>query len=265
MTANYLVDSHCHINFNDFLDDVNETVTRANDNGVKSILIVSVDRAGLDSIVKIIEKYPNIFGTVGVHPNLNPGEEQEITLDEIKWHSKHPKIVGIGETGLDYYRDTNTAPHQTNRFRLHIEAAKSVQLPLVVHTRNAKEDTIKILTEENARECGGVMHCFTEDWSMAKKALDLGFYISISGIVTFKKSDNLRDVSKRIPLNRLLIETDSPYLAPSPRRGKRNEPSYVVHTAKFLANLRGESYEMFAESTTNNFFALFPKATESVI
>ena len=260
MKPKQLVDSHCHINFSEFLGEESEIIKRANSNGVNHILIVGVDQAGTESIIRMVDKHTNIYGTVGVHPNLDQKEESEITLAEFEKYTKHPKIVGIGETGLDYYRENNIPSKQVKRFRVHIEAAKRLSLPLVVHTRNAREDTIAILSDENARECGGVLHCFTEDWIMAKQALDLGFYISISGIVTFKKSESVRDVAKRIPLERLLVETDAPYLTPSPNRGKRNEPSFVVHTAEFLAELRGESFETLAEVTTNNFFQLFRKA-----
>jgi len=256
-----LVDSHCHVNFQDFEGDLGDVMQRAENMNVKYMLCVSVDLATIPDIISLTEEYPNVFASVGMHPNLEMVEGRNPTIDNLYNASMHSKVIAIGETGLDYYRSSGDLAWQRKRFRLHIECAKMIPLPLIVHTRNAREDTMDILVEEKAKDCGGVMHCFTENWNMAKRALDLGFYISISGIVTFKKSDELREVAKKIPLDRLLIETDAPYLAPEPNRGRRNEPSFVTDTAQSLSQLRGESYGKLCEATTDNFFRLFSKAS----
>ncbi|HVL55129.1 MAG TPA: TatD family hydrolase, partial [Burkholderiaceae bacterium] len=201
------------------------------------------------------ERHPMLYATVGVHPDYEGTVEPTVaTLVE---HARHPKVIAIGETGLDYYRLTGDLEWQRERFRVHIRAARTTSLPLVVHTRAAAEDTIRILREEGADAAGGVMHCFTETWETARAALDLGFMISFSGIVTFKNAESLRDVARQVPLDRMLIETDSPYLAPVPFRGKTNEPGFVRHVAEKLAELRGLAPEQIGEITTANFRRLF--------
>ena len=239
---------------------LDQVLMRAKENQVDYMLCVSVNLEHYPEVLALAEQHPNIFASVGVHPNeqggADPSAEQLIKL------AQHERVVAIGETGLDYFRNTGDMTWQHNRFRNHIEAAKAVDKPLIIHTRDAAEDTMRILEEEGAEQCGGVMHCFVENWEIAKRALDLGFYISLSGIVTFKNAKDLQDVAKQLPLDRILVETDSPYLAPVPFRGKSNEPAYVLHVAKFLAELRGEDYEQIAEQTTQNFFDLFKQASQ---
>ena len=253
-----ITDSHCHLNCLDLENhngSLDAAIKSAENNGVKHMLCVCIDLPHFPEVLAIAEQYDNIHTSVGVHPN--EPEDQGTSVDELVKLSQHPKVVAIGESGLDYFRSEGDVEWQRERFRQHIQAAKQVNKPLIIHTRNAKEDTIKIMTEEGAEQPGGVMHCFTEDWAMAKQALDLGFYISFSGIVTFKNAQILKDVAKRIPLNRMLIETDSPYLAPVPYRGKSNEPAYVRYVAEHIAELRETSIEEIAEHTTNNYFNLF--------
>jgi TatD DNase family protein len=252
----YLVDSHCHLNMLEGAS-VREYVSRAEESGVGYFLNVSVSMNEFPALLQTAEAYPNVSVSVGLHPNEQDEEVDTETLVEL---AQHPKVIAVGETGLDYYRSTGDLEWQKERFRRHISAAKLVDKPLIIHTRQAKADTFKILTEENAKQVSGVMHCFTEDWDAAKMALDLGFYISFSGIVTFKNATIIQEVAKLVPLNRMLIETDSPYLAPNPYRGKQNEPGYVRHTAEFLAELRHVSLEELAKQTTENFFTLFKGA-----
>ncbi len=256
----FLVDSHCHLDLLDLtLDDgdLNRVVARAQQNGVQYMLNVCVSLAEFPVILKTAERYPFVGTSVGLHPNEQDEEVDEATLIKL---AQHEKVVAIGETGLDYFRSTGDLDWQRERFRAHIRAAKKLKKPLIIHTRDAKEDTIRIMQEENAAEAGGVMHCFTEDWSIAQQALDMNFYISFSGIITFKSAVTIQDTARRVPLDRMLIETDSPYLAPVPYRGKPNEPSYVKHTAEYIANMRGVEFAAFAEQTTNNFFNLFSGA-----
>lgn len=254
-----LVDSHCHL---DLLDgDINEYVARAQTNGVCYILNVAVDIANFPTILKTAQAYPFVGTSVGLHPNEQGEEVDTAKLIEL---SQHPKVVAIGETGLDYFRTTGDTEWQRERFRAHIAAAKSVKKPLIVHTREAKTDTIRLMQEEAADQVGGVMHCFTEDFAMAKQALDMNFYISFSGIVTFKSANIIQDVARQVPLDRILIETDAPYLAPNPHRGKPNEPAYVRHTAEYIAALRNISVEELASQTTDNFFNLFKEAVRPI-
>ena len=256
----FLVDSHCHLDLLDLTPDdgdLNRVVERAQQNGVQYMLNVCVSLAEFPVILKTAEKYPFVGTSVGLHPNEQNEEVDEPTLIKL---AQHEKVVAIGETGLDYFRSTGDLDWQRERFRAHIRAAKKLKKPLIIHTRDAKEDTIRIMQEENAAEAGGVMHCFTEDWSVAQQALDMNFYISFSGIITFKSAVTIQDTARRVPLDRMLIETDSPYLAPVPYRGKPNEPSYVRHTAEYIANMRGVEFAAFAEQTTNNFFNLFSGA-----
>lgn len=251
-----IVDSHCHLDCLD-LDKYDGVLQSALDaaaaNGVEHFLCVCIDLDNFPKVLSIAEQYPNIHASVGLHPNHK--DDPSPSVEQLLELSQHPKIVAIGETGLDYYYHKEDNEWQRTRFRYHIQAAKQCDKPLIIHTRDAREDTIAIMKEEGAE--AGVMHCFTETWDMAKAALDLNFYISFSGIVTFKNAQALKEVAKKVPLDRILIETDSPYLAPVPFRGKPNEPAYVKHVADYLAELRGESFDKIAEVTTANFYRLF--------
>jgi len=258
-----LVDSHCHIDFPDFSEDLDGVIERAAENGVAYLLCVSVGLEHFQRIKALTEVHRHIFSSIGTHPNSDCVQAGEPQINDLVEGSRDQAVVAIGETGLDYFRSKGDLDWQKDRFRVHIQAGKTAQLPVIVHSRNAKDDTIAILKDEGADECGGVMHCFTEDWEMACAALDLGFYISFSGIVTFRNSLDLQGVARRVPSERLLVETDAPYLSPTPMRGKRNEPAFVRHTAEFLAELRGESAERLAEQTTENFFRLFKMAKGS--
>lgn len=258
-----LADSHCHFNLLDLENQdggVHPFVERAQSSGVQYFLNVNVSIQDFPQVLATAEKYPFVTASVGLHPNY---DEEQVTIDELIQLANHPKVVAIGETGLDYFRSSGELDWQRTRFCEHIKAAQVVGKPIIVHSRNAKDDTITIMRAEQANKVGGVMHCFTEDWDMAAKALDLGFYISFSGIVTFKNAASIQEVARKAPLDRILIETDCPYLAPTPHRGKPNEPAYLRHTAEFVAALRGISLEEFAEATTNNFFALFKGATRT--
>lgn len=257
-----LVDSHCHLNLMDYAQlgcDMDEVVARAGRDGVRYMLCVSVDLTAGAQVIAAAERYGNVFASVGVHPNHVV--EHEPTADSLSAAvAGHPKVVAIGETGLDYYRNQVAVETQHTRFREHIAAAKRLRLPLIIHCRDAKQDVLRILTEERADEVGGVMHCFVEDWDTARAALDLNFVISFSGIVTFKSAQNLREVAKRIPDDGFLVETDSPYLAPVPFRGKVNQPAYTRQVALELAALRGVTFETIAEQSTANFFRVFHHA-----
>lgn len=256
----FLVDSHCHLDLLDLTpdgDDLNKVIARAQEAGVQYMLNVSVGLKDFPAVLKTAERYSFVSASVGVHPNH---QDEQVDLETLLELGKHKKVIAIGETGLDYFRTTGDVEWQRDRFRMHIAAAKQLKKPLIIHTRDAKDDTIRIMQEEEANMAQGVMHCFTEDWSIAKKALDMNFYISFSGIVTFKSATVIQDVVRQVPLDRILIETDSPYLAPNPFRGKPNEPSYVRHTAEYIASLRDVSFEDFAQQTTDNFFNLFKGA-----
>ena len=252
-----LVDSHCHINFPDLAARLPEVLANMRHNGVSHALVIGVSRPKYPEVLALAEAHDNLYATVGVHPD-DPDAE-EYSEDELVAHAAHPKVVGIGETGLDYHWCQGDLGWQHERFRTHIRAARRVGLPLVIHTRESAADTVQLMREENAGEAGGVMHCFTESWEVAQQALDLGFYISLSGIVTFKNALQVKEVAQKVPLDRLLVETDSPYLAPVPFRGKTNEPAYVKHVAEHIAELRGLSFEAVAQATTDNFFRLFAK------
>jgi TatD DNase family protein len=251
------VDSHCHINFPELNQKIDQVLANMEDNKISHALCVSVTLDKINEILGLTKKHSNIFASVGVHPDYE--DIQEPDIDILFNYSKNEKIVAIGETGLDYFRLTGDLSWQRERFRTHIRAAIKSHLPLIIHTRNAQDDTINIMKEESARSARGVMHCFTESYEMAKKAIDLGFYISFSGIITFKNAESLRDTVKKIPIENILIETDSPYLAPVPNRGKLNEPANVTFVAEKIAELKGISIEKVAEITTNNFFTLFSK------
>ena len=250
-----LVDSHCHLDFPDLAVNIDELLANMRENDVGHALCVSVNLQDLPRVLALSEKYPNLFASVGVHPDYeNLEEPQSIQLATL---ACHPRVVAIGETGLDYFRLKGDLEWQRERFRQHIRAARLCNKPLIIHTREAAEDTLRIMEEEGADTVGGVMHCFTESWEVAQKAMALNFYISFSGIVTFKKAVGLKDIATRVPLERMLIETDSPYLAPVPHRGKTNQPAFVKHVAEEIAALRGISLDQVAEATTRNFFKLF--------
>ncbi len=256
MTA--LVDSHCHLDRLDlapFDNSFDRLIQETLESGVEHMLCVCIDTESYPSMLALVESYPEISISVGVHPNDRERHEPE--PEELVALASHPKNLAIGETGLDYFRSEGDLEWQRERFRRHIRAALLCGKPLIIHTRAAREDTIRIMQEEGAAQAGGVMHCFTEDWEMASQALDMGFYISFSGIITFNSAKDLREVVKQVPEERLLIETDAPYLAPVPKRGKPNYPSYVRHVAECMADLRGVSVEEIATITGNNFRRLF--------
>ena len=253
-----LVDSHCHINFEPLGGRLDEVLANAADHGVDYMLCISVNMEEFPDVLELAHTHDNVFATVGVHPNETAGREPD--RDELCRLAEDGNIIGIGETGLDYFRSEGDLEWQRDRFRRHIRAAKAVHKPLIIHCRDAAEDTMRILRDEGATEAGGVMHCFAQDWTVAQQALDIGFYISFSGIVTFKNAEPIKDVARKAPLDRILVETDCPYLAPVPYRGKTNEPAYVKYTAEHLAELRGMAFEDLAEATTQNFFTLFDTA-----
>jgi TatD DNase family protein len=253
-----LVDSHCHIDFDPLYPRVDDVLAHARENDVAYLLCVSVNLEDFPRVLALAEQHDHIFASVGVHPNEHEGREPDI--EELVALADHPRVVAVGETGLDYFRSQGDLGWQRERFRRHIEAARQCGKPLIIHSRDAPEDTIRMMREERAADAGGVMHCFAEDWKMAREALDLGFYISFSGIVTFKNAGAIQEVARKAPLDRILVETDSPYLAPVPYRGKTNEPAYVKHTAEYVAELRGITYDEAAEATSENFFRLFTHA-----
>ncbi|MDX1519549.1 MAG: TatD family hydrolase [Gammaproteobacteria bacterium] len=250
-----LVDSHCHIPVIEGIDR-EEILANARENGITHMLCVCIDLETLGPVLELAQQYDHIYASVGVHPNTEtdrePSAEELADIAE-----RHPEIIAIGETGLDYFRSTGDLDWQRERFRTHIRAAKQARKPLIIHSREAREDTLKILGEEGADAVGGIMHCFVEDWPTAEKAMQLGFYISFSGIVTFKNAGDLKEVARKVPLDRLLVETDSPYLAPMPYRGKTNQPAYVKHVAEHIAELKGVDYDQVAAATSENFFRLF--------
>ncbi len=252
-----LVDSHCHLDFLDFNGNELAYLDAMESHQVGWALIAGVTLERFSSVLNLVERFPNLYAGVGVHPDTESGEEPTVaTLVRL---ANHPKVVAIGETGLDYFRLTGDLNWQRDRFRTHIRAAKDTGKPLIIHTRDSAEDTLKILREENATEVGGVFHCFTETPEVAKAALDLGFHISISGIVTFKNAFQVKAVATMVPIDRLLVETDSPYLAPAPYRGKLNQSAWVRYVAEEVASLRGMTTDNLAMATTQNFFKLFIK------
>lgn len=251
-----LVDSHCHLNFPDFKDDLPEVIARAAEYGVSKMVSICTKTSEYEEIQKIAETYDNVFCTVGVHPHEAQNEQSLTTADIVKL-AAHPKCVAIGETGLDYYYENSPKDEQKKLFIEHIKASSETGLPTVIHTRSADDDTIDIINEY---DFPGLLHCFSTDHRVAEAALDNGLYISISGIVTFKKAEELRESVRKTPLDRLLVETDSPYLAPIPHRGKRNEPAYTKHTAELVAELKEVSLDELAKATTDNFHRLFSKA-----
>ncbi len=250
-------DSHCHldhIDLSEFNNDFNELLSRIRENRVDEMLCIGINLESFEEMYQLVRDRPGIYATVGVHPGYEKVTEPEV--DQLVELAQQDKIVAIGETGLDYYH-TDGPQWQRNRFRTHIEAAIAANKPLVIHTREAKKDTIQIMQDHDAQRVGGVMHCFTEDWEMAKQALDMGFYISISGIVTFKQGENVREVARKVPADRLLIETDSPWLAPVPYRGKTNFPGHVRFVAEKVAEVRQTDLETIASQTTRNARKLF--------
>jgi TatD DNase family protein len=254
-----LVDSHCHLDFPEFAPELDAVMDRARAAGVKTCVSIGTTLAKFPRVQAVAERFADVWCSIGVHPH----EAKDELLDDpapLLEAAKHPKVVGIGETGLDYYYEHSPRDQQRTNFRTHIAAAREAALPLIVHTRDADDETIDILREEYARgPFSGLIHCFTGTQALADAALALGFSISVSGIATFKNSQALRDVIKTVPLDRLLVETDAPYLAPVPHRGRRNEPAFVADTAAMLATVKGVSREAIAEQTTENFFRLFTK------
>lgn len=255
------VDSHCHldrVNLDPYEGDFKQWLLSTREAGVGHMLCVSIDLESYPAMLQLVDEFPDISVSVGVHPNDK--DRREPSIEELVELAQHPKNVAIGETGLDYYYLEGDSDWQRARFRRHIQAAKAARKPLIIHTRDARDDTIDIMREEGAAEVGGVMHCFTENWEMAEKAIDMGFYISFSGIVTFKNAAELRDVASKVPVERILIETDSPYLAPVPYRGKPNEPKYVAHVAEKIAEIKSMDVEEITATTTENYFRLFSSA-----
>lgn len=255
-----LVDSHCHLDFPEFAPELDDVVARAREAGVGICVTIGTTLKGFARVAAIAERFADIFCSVGVHPHEAAAEPLADATPLLE-RATQPKVVGIGETGLDYYYEHSPKDAQIANFRAHIAAARETGLPLIVHTRDAEDDTVSILSEEMGKGAfTGLIHCFTGTPRLAAAAVDLGFSISVSGIATFKKSGELRDTLRDVPLDRLLVETDAPYLAPMPHRGKRNEPAFAVETAKVLAELKGVSYDELAAITTNNFFCLFTRA-----
>ncbi len=253
-----LVDSHCHldcIDLSDFENSFDQLIQHTREAGVEHMLCVSINLKSYPEMLEKVREYPNISVSAGLHPMAD--ESDAFSVEALTALAQDEKVVAIGETGLDYYYHKDNPQWQQDRFRAHVQVANQLDKPIIVHTRDAGDDTLKILREENAEACGGVIHCFTETQAFAEQALDLGFMISISGIVTFRNADALRAITKTIPDDRLLIETDSPYLAPIPHRGKQNQPAYVQHVAETLADIRNTSVESIAEISRNNFYRLF--------
>lgn len=256
-----LVDSHCHLDrlkLDKYDGDLTKALESAREVGVGKMLCVGISLENREAVTKLAEDFDDVVASVGVHPlDVESGLASEQQL--IEW-GKHPKVVALGESGLDYYYSDESKQVQQESFAVHLRAAKQAKLPVIVHTRDARQDTLDLIAEHGCQESAGVLHCFTESWEMAEAAMDMNYYVSISGIVTFKNAEALRDVARKMPLDRLLVETDSPYLAPVPFRGKPNEPAFVREVAKFVADLKGISYEKLCEITGENFHRLFSKA-----
>jgi TatD DNase family protein len=250
-----LIDSHCHLDFPDFEGRISELQRRMAENSVGFALCISTRLETFEQVYALAAEHANLYATVGVHPDEQGAQEPD--MDTLVQLAGRPKVVAIGETGLDYFRISGDTEWQRERFRRHIRAARSARKPLVIHTRSAAADTLRLMAEEGAAQASGVMHCFTETWEVAQGALEMGFYISFSGIVTFRNAGQLKEVAKRVPLDRMLVETDSPYLAPVPHRGKTNEPAFVRHVAEEIARLRGISLGQVAAATSENFTRLF--------
>lgn len=258
-----LVDSHCHLDFEELAKDLDGVVARARAAGVGCMQTIGVSKPEFPKVRAIAEAYDDVFFSLAVHPHDAEKEGQDVTVEELIELSRHPKAIGIGETGLDYFYDHSPREAQQRNFRQHIRAAMATRMPLIIHTRDAEADTIAILREERQGHEGdltGVLHCFSSAREMAEYGLEIGFYVSFSGMITFKKSENIREIAKDIPMDRLLVETDAPFLAPIPYRGKTCEPAHVVQVAQCLAEVKGVSFEEIARVTTENFYRLFPKA-----
>lgn len=256
-----LVDSHCHLDFPDFEDDVEAVLARAAAAGVGAMLTICTHLSRFERVLKLARAHDNVFCTIGVHPH-EAATEKDITTERLVELSRHAKVVGFGETGLDYYYQHSPREAQKASFLAHIQAARESGLPLIIHSREADDDMAEILTSEYQKApFSGLLHCFGSNAALAEAALGIGFYISFSGIVTFKNAESVREVAKTVPLQRILVETDAPYLAPMPKRGKRNEPAYTAYTAAFVAGLRDMEEGAFAAATTANFFRLFAKAS----
>ncbi len=252
MELNMLVDSHCHLDF--LKGDLDDILNEAKSSGVEYILSVCTNLKNFSKIIAIANRYDNIYSTVGIHPSEQV--KVEPTIDELIKLADNPKVVAFGETGLDYYRNFVSPEKQLERFRIHINAANEINKPLIVHNRDASEDTIKALQDYGADKVGGVMHCFSGTLRIAQQAMEMNFYISFSGVVTFKNADKLREIAKLVPLDKMLLETDAPYLAPDPYRGEPNQPAYITYVAKCIAEIKNMSYETVAKQTTENFFSL---------
>ncbi len=253
-----LIDSHCHLDRLDLTPydgELANALAFAEQQGVERFLCVAIDMENVHAVLKIAQRYPNIYASVGVHPNEQGREEPSV--EQLLELAANDKVIAIGETGLDYFRSEGDLSWQHQRFRHHITAAKACHKPLIIHCREARDDTMRMLAEEGADEVGGIMHCFVEDMATAERAMELGFYISFSGIVTFNSAKELKEVAKAVPAERILVETDAPYLAPVPYRGKSNQPAYVREVAEYIAELRGVSYEEIARQTGENFNRLF--------
>jgi len=259
-----LVDSHCHLDFPDFEGELDDVMARAKNAGIGHMMTICTRVTKFDSVLALAEAYDNVFCTVGIHPH-NTEDEPETTAQELIGLSKHPKVVGLGETGLDFFYFNSPRDIQEKSFRAHITAARETGLPLVIHNRDSDEDMIRVLRDEHARgPFPGVIHCFSSGPELAESVMEIGLSISFSGIVTFKTADVLRDVARQVPIERILVETDSPYLAPVPKRGKRNEPAFTAFTAAEVAGLKGMDADAFAKATTDNYFRLFSKAASEV-
>jgi len=257
-----LVDSHCHLDFADFDNDRDGIINSAVDAGVGFMLTICTKISGFREVLAVAKNHDNIFCSAGTHPH-NVKDEPDVGVEQLIELAQHSKVIGFGETGLDFYYDHSPRELQERLFRAHIQASRETGLPVIIHTRDADKELVRILNDEFARgPFSGLIHCFSGDSDLAEFVLDKGFYISFSGIVTFKKAHEIRKVAKNMPLNRILVETDAPYLAPVPMRGKRNEPAFTAYTAEFVASLRGVDSESFFNATTNNFFELFTKAAE---
>jgi TatD DNase family protein len=256
-----LVDSHCHLDFPDLAANLDDILANMRQYGVSYALCISVNLENFPKVLALAEAHSNIYASVGVHPDYE--DVHEPTVDELVVLAAHPKVLAIGETGLDYYRLKGDLEWQRERFRRHIRAARKSGKPLIVHTREAAADTLRVMAEENAAEVGGIMHCFTETLEVAEQALAMNFHISFSGIVTFKNATQVKEVARAVPLERILIETDAPYLAPAPHRGKTNQPAYVKYVAEEIAKLKNISIEEVAKQTTDNFFSLMKLSVDS--
>lgn len=255
-----LVDSHCHLDFPDLAGQLPQLLEAMQQNGVAGALCIGVNMEDFPGVLALAEQHPHLFASVGLHPEYaDVDEPDQARLEAL---AAHPKVIAIGETGLDYYWHKDKPEWQRQRFRTHIRAARAAGKPLVIHTRDSAEDTLRLLEEEGAATVGGIMHCFTESWEIARRALDLGFYLSFSGIVTFKNATQVKEVASKAPLDRILVETDAPYLAPAPYRGKLNQPGYVRFVVEEIARLRGMEFPDLAVATSNNFFTLFPQTRE---